>query len=116
MSKIAFIGLGNMGGPMAINLAKAGHQVHAFDLSADAVGKVRDQGVPVAASARDAVADARVVRARYIVVPAQAGTQCRRNHATGSLPSRGRRVSCARHRTVRRAPAGVGSPREPEAS
>ena len=31
--QIAFIGLGNMGGPMAINLHKAGHSVRAFDLS-----------------------------------------------------------------------------------
>src|SRR5450830_1279243 len=31
--KIAFIGLGNMGGPMALNLKKAGHEVQAFDLS-----------------------------------------------------------------------------------
>ncbi|HSS83990.1 MAG TPA: NAD(P)-binding domain-containing protein, partial [Reyranella sp.] len=31
MAKIAFIGLGNMGGPMAANLAKAQHQVTAFD-------------------------------------------------------------------------------------
>ena len=33
MAKIAFIGLGNMGGPMAANLAKAQHHVTAFDLS-----------------------------------------------------------------------------------
>ena len=33
MTKIAFIGLGNMGGPMAHNLHKAGHEVRAFDLS-----------------------------------------------------------------------------------
>ena len=31
--KIAFIGLGNMGGGMAANLVKAGHEVHAFDLA-----------------------------------------------------------------------------------
>ena len=37
MAKIAFIGLGNMGGPMAANLVKAQHQVTAFDLSAPAV-------------------------------------------------------------------------------
>ena len=34
MTSIAFIGVGNMGGPMARNLVKAGHDVHAFDLSA----------------------------------------------------------------------------------
>ena len=34
--KVAFIGLGNMGGPMALNLHKAGHAVTAFDLNQDA--------------------------------------------------------------------------------
>ncbi|TIW62560.1 MAG: 3-hydroxyisobutyrate dehydrogenase, partial [Mesorhizobium sp.] len=32
MATIAFIGLGNMGNPMAANLVKAGHSVHGFDL------------------------------------------------------------------------------------
>jgi 3-hydroxyisobutyrate dehydrogenase len=44
MAKVAFIGLGNMGGPMAINLVKAGHQVCVFDLSEQAVAKVVEQG------------------------------------------------------------------------
>ena len=39
MANIAFIGLGNMGGPMAANLVKAGHKVTAFDL----VAASRDQ-------------------------------------------------------------------------
>ena len=39
MANIGFIGLGNMGGPMAANLVKAGHAVKVFDLSADAVAK-----------------------------------------------------------------------------
>ena len=47
MATIAFIGLGNMGGGMAINLVKAGHTVRAVDLSAEAVAKV------VAAGAED---------------------------------------------------------------
>ena len=38
--QIAFIGLGNMGAPMAVNLAKAGHSVKAFDLSQEAIAKV----------------------------------------------------------------------------
>ncbi|EIZ80158.1 3-hydroxyisobutyrate dehydrogenase [Novosphingobium sp. Rr 2-17] len=42
--KIAFIGLGNMGGGMAANLVKAGHDVHAFDLSADALAKATEHG------------------------------------------------------------------------
>ncbi len=58
---IAFIGLGNMGGPMAANLAKAGHRVSAFDLSADALAKAREQGVRVAASAAEAVEGVDVV-------------------------------------------------------
>ncbi len=53
--KIAFIGLGNMGGPMALNLHKAGHTVTAFDLNQGACAKVQADGVAVAASAQDAV-------------------------------------------------------------
>lgn len=59
--RVAFIGLGNMGGPMAINLKRAGYTVQAFDLSADAIAKVRAEGVDVAASAREAVQGADVV-------------------------------------------------------
>ena len=59
--RVAFIGLGNMGGPMAINLKRAGYTVQAFDLSADAIAKVRAEGVDVAASAREAVQGAEVV-------------------------------------------------------
>ena len=44
MAKIAFIGLGNMGGPMAHNLLKAGHQVCVFDLSTAAVEQLVKQG------------------------------------------------------------------------
>ncbi|MFQ6777057.1 3-hydroxyisobutyrate dehydrogenase [Cereibacter sphaeroides] len=54
--KIAFIGLGNMGGPMARNLAAAGHEVTGFDLAAPA-----PEGVRAAASAAQAVAGAEVV-------------------------------------------------------
>lgn len=60
-TRIAFIGLGHMGGPMATNLHKAGFAVSAFDLSADALAAVRAQGVPTADSARAAVAGAQVV-------------------------------------------------------
>ncbi len=44
MARIGFIGLGNMGGGMAANLAKAGHDVRAFDLSADALAKATSAG------------------------------------------------------------------------
>jgi 3-hydroxyisobutyrate dehydrogenase len=60
-SSIAFIGLGNMGLPMAANLAKAGYRVTAFDLSKDACDKAREQGIAVAASAKDAIVEVDVL-------------------------------------------------------
>ncbi|KQX92219.1 3-hydroxyisobutyrate dehydrogenase [Variovorax sp. Root473] len=59
--KIAFIGLGNMGGPMALNLHKAGHTLSAFDLSAEACKKFGAEGLPIAKSAAETVAGAEVV-------------------------------------------------------
>ncbi|MFM2236955.1 MAG: hypothetical protein RL209_989 [Pseudomonadota bacterium] len=53
--KIAFIGLGNMGGGMAANLVKAGHRVNAFDLSADALARAQENGCATFTSVRDAV-------------------------------------------------------------
>jgi 3-hydroxyisobutyrate dehydrogenase len=61
MAKIAFIGLGHMGGGMAPNLAKAGHEVRAFDLVPEAVQHAAKGGCKSAASAGDAVKDADVV-------------------------------------------------------
>ena len=83
MANIAFIGLGNMGAPMAINLVKAGHTVKAFDLSADALAKVQAAGGQVAVGAQDAVVDAdfvismlpasQHVDALYLGTPSQMG-------------------------------------------
>ena len=53
--KIAFIGLGNMGGGMAANLVKAGHEVRAFDLSADATTRAQGHGCAVFPTVREAV-------------------------------------------------------------
>jgi 3-hydroxyisobutyrate dehydrogenase len=61
MARIAFIGLGHMGGGMAPNLAKAGHDVRAFDLVPEAVQHTVDGGCAAAASAAEAVKDADVV-------------------------------------------------------
>ena len=61
MARVAFIGLGNMGGGMAANLAKKGHDVRAFDLSAEALDKARAAGCLPAASATDAVDGAEAV-------------------------------------------------------
>ena len=59
--KIAFIGLGNMGGGMAANLAKAGHEVRAFDLSEEALARAVEAGCSRAASAAEAVTGAEAV-------------------------------------------------------
>jgi 3-hydroxyisobutyrate dehydrogenase len=61
MAKIAFIGLGNMGGPMAANLCKAQHHVAAFDLSEPAVAAAVEKGAHKAKSAAEAVKDAEIV-------------------------------------------------------
>lgn len=57
MASVAFIGLGNMGGPMARNLLSAGHLVTVFDLMPAACAELEHKGAAVAASAADAVAD-----------------------------------------------------------
>ena len=50
MANIAFIGLGNMGGPMAANLVKAGHKVTAFDLVAASRDQAKADGAAIAES------------------------------------------------------------------
>ena len=59
--KIAFIGLGNMGGGMAANLVKAGHEVRAFDLSEEAAARARENGAEVSGTVAEAVTDADAV-------------------------------------------------------
>ncbi|HEX8838894.1 MAG TPA: 3-hydroxyisobutyrate dehydrogenase [Sphingomicrobium sp.] len=61
MAKIAFIGLGHMGGGMAPNLAKAGHEVRAFDLVPKAVDEAVGKGCTAASSAAEACKGADVV-------------------------------------------------------
>ena len=61
MAQIAFIGLGNMGAPMAINLIKSGHQLTVFDLNPDAVKTLSDHGATAAKQAADTVKGADVV-------------------------------------------------------
>ena len=56
MPDIAFIGLGNMGGPMAANLVKAGHRVRGFDVMAENLSRAAEAGVEPAASAAAAAA------------------------------------------------------------
>ncbi|MBA1247592.1 3-hydroxyisobutyrate dehydrogenase [Pseudomonas luteola] len=59
--RIAFIGLGNMGAPMAHNLLKAGHALTVFDVNAQAVGALAEAGAKAANSARDAVLECELV-------------------------------------------------------
>lgn len=61
MARVAFIGLGNMGGGMAANLAKHGHDVRAFDLSEDALARAKEAGCLPVASAAEACDGAEAV-------------------------------------------------------
>ncbi|MFA7667502.1 MAG: 3-hydroxyisobutyrate dehydrogenase [Burkholderiaceae bacterium] len=83
---IAFIGLGNMGAPMAVNLHKAGFDVRAFDLSAAAMAGVREQGVTVAESAHAAVDGAQVL---ISMLPASRHVESLYLGETGLLPHLG---------------------------
>ena len=61
MSNIAFIGLGNMGGPMAANLMTAGHSLTVFDLSEAAMQALAEKGARCASSALEAIEGAEVI-------------------------------------------------------
>src|SRR5215467_2036742 len=61
MAVIGFIGLGNMGAPMAANLVKAGHRVTGYDISASALQALASAGVRAAGSAAEAARGADVV-------------------------------------------------------
>lgn len=61
MATIAFIGLGNMGGPMAANLVKSGHHVRGFDLLPQHLQQAQADGLEIAESAVDAVRDAEAI-------------------------------------------------------
>ncbi|CAN7641338.1 3-hydroxyisobutyrate dehydrogenase [Pseudomonas sp. TUM22785] len=61
MKKIAFIGLGNMGLPMARNLLKAGHELKVFDLVQSAVDELVAEGAKAANDAHDAVSGVEIV-------------------------------------------------------
>ncbi|MCW5758464.1 MAG: NAD(P)-binding domain-containing protein, partial [Phenylobacterium sp.] len=81
MTRVAFIGLGNMGGGMAANQAKAGREVAAFDLSAAAVEKAVAAGCEAAGSVAAAVAGAEVV-----ITMLPAGPHVRSVYAENILP------------------------------
>ena len=91
--KIGFIGLGNMGGGMAANLVKAGHQVHAFDLAQVALDHAVAAGCTRVKSAREAAAD---VDAVVTMLPA--GAHVRQVYADcviGAAPSSAILIDCS---------------------
>ncbi|WP_311968830.1 3-hydroxyisobutyrate dehydrogenase [Pseudomonas baltica] len=59
--RIAFVGLGNMGAPMARNLLKAGHELHLFDLNTTVLAELAELGGQIALSPRDAAAQGDLV-------------------------------------------------------
>jgi len=93
MARIAFIGLGHMGGGMAPNLAKAGHEVRAFDLSEDALKRAGERGCKVAGSADEAGKDADVV---ITMLPAAKHVlDVYRNHVFTSAPKSALLIDCS---------------------
>src|SRR3546814_16232745 len=92
MARVAFIGLGNMGSGMAANLAKAGHDVRAFDLSAEALERAKKAGcLPVGSTA------AAVEKAEAVVTMLPAGKTVRdvyENHIPGKGPETAIPMEC----------------------
>jgi 3-hydroxyisobutyrate dehydrogenase len=93
MATVGFIGLGNMGGGMAANLAKKGHDVRAFDLSQEALDRAAAAGcLPVASAA------AAVEGADYVVTMLPAGQHVRsvyENDIFGSVPASALLMDCS---------------------
>ena len=93
MARIAFIGLGHMGGGMAPNLVKAGHEVRAFDLSEEALSKACEQGCGRAGSTEEAVKDAEVV---ITMLPAAKHVlDVYRNHVFANAPTSALLIDCS---------------------
>ncbi len=93
MARIAFIGLGHMGGGMAPNLAKAGHEVAAFDLSEDALAHAVAGGCLRAGSTEEAVKDAEAV---ITMLPAgKHVAEVLRSHVFGKAPASALLIDCS---------------------
>ncbi len=92
MSKIAFIGLGNMGGGMAANQAKAGNSVAAFDLSAEALARAVTDGCGAAPSVAEAVRDADIV---ITMLPAGAHVRSVYADIIGKAPTSALLIDCS---------------------
>lgn len=93
MARVAFIGLGHMGGGMAPNLVKAGHEVRAFDLSEKALAKASQQGCSPAETAEEACRDADAV---ITMLPAAGHVlDVYRNHVFKSAPGNALLIDCS---------------------
>jgi 3-hydroxyisobutyrate dehydrogenase len=93
MARVAFIGLGHMGGGMAPNLAKAGHEVRAFDLSEEALAHAVERGCKRAKSAAEAVNDADAV---VTMLPAgKHVAEVYRSHVFGKAPKSAILIDCS---------------------
>jgi 3-hydroxyisobutyrate dehydrogenase len=93
MARVAFIGLGNMGGGMAANLVKAGHEVAAFDLAEPAIERARGNGCEIATSASKAVTG---VDAVVTMLPAgKHVAQVYREEVFGKAPTNAILIDCS---------------------
>jgi 3-hydroxyisobutyrate dehydrogenase len=93
MARIAFIGLGHMGGGMAPNLVKAGHAVIAFDLSDDALDRAVSQGCDRAGSTEEACKHADVV---ITMLPAAKHVlEVYRHHVLDTAPASALLIDCS---------------------
>ena len=93
MARIAFIGLGHMGGGMAPNLVKAGHDVHAFDLSDEALERAVQAGC-VGSGSADAACDQ--AEAVVTMLPAAKHVlEVYRNHVLGTAPAGALLIDCS---------------------
>lgn len=93
MARIGFIGLGNMGGGMAANLAKKGHEVRAFDLAEAALARAKDAGCTIASSAADTAQGA-----DFVVSMLPAGKHVRsvyESEVFGAAPSSALLMDCS---------------------
>lgn len=93
MARIGFIGLGNMGGGMAANLAAKGHDVRAFDLSKEALDRAVAAGCKAAASATEAATDA-----DFVVTMLPAGQHVRavyEGEVFGAVPAGALLLDCS---------------------
>ena len=93
MARVAFIGLGNMGGGMAANLAKAGYEVRAFDLARPALNRAVEHGCGEAASAAEACK-----KADAVVTMLPAGkhvAQVYRESVLGAAPKKAILMDCS---------------------